>query len=80
VAQQPIVAPIPGTFYRQPAPDAPAYVAEGESVKADQAIGLVEVMKTMNEIQAGIEGRIVRFLVQNEEFVNAGQEIAIIET
>jgi 5-oxoprolinase (ATP-hydrolysing) subunit A len=79
LAQQSVLAPIPGTFYRQPAPNAPAYVAEGDFVIADQAIGLIEVMKTMNEITAGIEGRIIRFLVQNAEFVDAGQEIAIIE-
>jgi biotin carboxyl carrier protein len=74
-----ILSPLPGTFYRKPAPDKPAYKADGDKVATGEVIGLVEVMKSFNEVKADIAGKIVKFLVDNEDAVMAGQPLAEIE-
>ncbi|SDA87798.1 acetyl-CoA carboxylase [Sinorhizobium sp. NFACC03] len=73
-----IRSPLPGTFYRSSAPDVPPFKSDGDAVASNEAIGLIEVMKTFQEIQAGVTGSI-RFLVDNEEPVMAGQVIAEVE-
>ena len=75
MATHEVVSPLPGTFYRKPAPDAPVFVGEGDRVKAGDVIGLVEVMKTFNEVHADADGTIARFLVDNEDAVEAGQPL-----
>jgi acetyl-CoA carboxylase biotin carboxyl carrier protein len=80
MANKQIVSPLPGTFYRQSAPDKPPFKAEGDVVAVGETIGLVEVMKSFQEIQAKVEGRIIRFLIDNEEPVMAGQPIAEVES
>ena len=47
-----IEAPMVGTFYRAPEPGAPPFVAVGDLVEAGQAVGIVEAMKLMNEIES----------------------------
>ena len=74
-----IVAPLPGTFYRKPAPDKPFYRNEGETIATGDVIGLIEVMKSFNEVKADTGGKIVRFLAENEEPVMAGQPLAEVE-
>jgi acetyl-CoA carboxylase biotin carboxyl carrier protein len=71
-----IRAPMPGIFYRRPDPEAEFYVEEGAQVAAGQTIGLLEVMKTFNEVKADTAGRIVKFFVANEEEVTIGQDLA----
>jgi biotin carboxyl carrier protein len=71
-----ITAPVPGTFYRQPSPDDDPYVDEGDRVSDGQVIGLVEVMKNFNEVKADRDGVLESFLVENEDLVEAGQDIA----
>jgi biotin carboxyl carrier protein len=80
MASKQIVSPLPGTFYRRAAPDKPPFKAEGDIVAAGETIGLVEVMKSFQEIQAQFSGKIVRFLIGNEEAIMAGQPIADIES
>jgi acetyl-CoA carboxylase biotin carboxyl carrier protein len=80
VAEQEVTSPLPGVFYRRPAPDQEPYVTEGQNVEAGDVIGLVEVMKTFNEVEAGFSGKLVRFLVKNDEAVTSGQALALIET
>lgn len=79
MANKQIVSPLPGTFYRRPSPDTPPFKAEGDSIAAGDTIGLVEVMKSFHAIQAQFGGKIVRFLIDNEEPVMAGQPIADVE-
>lgn len=67
-----IQSPIPGTFYRKPAPDQPNFIEEGASIAAGDVIGLVEVMKTFHEVHAEEEGENARFQVENEAPVMAG--------
>jgi acetyl-CoA carboxylase biotin carboxyl carrier protein len=71
-----ITAPVPGTFYRRPSPDDDPYVDEGDRVSDGQVIGLVEVMKNFNEVKADRDGVLESFLVENEDLVEAGQDIA----
>lgn len=71
-----IKAPVPGTFYRRPSPDEDAYVNEGDQVSNGQVIGLVEVMKNFNEVKTDRDGVLESFLVENEDLVEAGQDIA----
>lgn len=71
-----ILAPVPGTFYRASAPDAPPYKADGATVAAGDTIGLIEVMKTFVPVTAPVAGGGISFIVENEEPVMAGQVIA----
>lgn len=74
-----IRSPLPGTFYRASSPDVPPFKADGETVAVGDVIGLIEVMKTFQEIPADIAGKAITFLVENEEPVMAGQVIAEVE-
>lgn len=74
-----LLSPLPGTFYRKPAPDQPNYKNEGDRVAVGDVVGLVEVMKSFNEVRAEAAGRIIRFIADNEEAVMAGQPLAEIE-
>jgi acetyl-CoA carboxylase biotin carboxyl carrier protein len=74
-----ILSPLPGTFYRKPAPDKPNFRNEGDVVKEGDVIGLIEVMKSFNEVKADKAGTITRFLTDNEEPVMAGQPLAEID-
>jgi biotin carboxyl carrier protein len=74
-----IISPIPGVFYRKPGPDQEPYVVEGQSVKAGDTIGMIEVMKNFYEIKAEEDGVIEQFLVENEDMVDAGQELVTLK-
>ena len=71
---------LPGTFYRSPAPGRPPFVEEGAVVSADTVIGIVELMKQMNEVQAGVAGVMRRFLVNDSDAVDADMPLAIVDT
>jgi acetyl-CoA carboxylase biotin carboxyl carrier protein len=79
VAQRTIRTPIPGTFYRRPSPDAEPFVAEGATVSAGDVVGLVEIMKSFHEIKSEESGTVQRFLVENDDAVEAGQDIATLD-
>jgi acetyl-CoA carboxylase biotin carboxyl carrier protein len=79
MAHREILSPLPGTFYRKPAPDAPPFAKEGDVIQAGAVIGLVEVMKTFNQVQADVGGRVVRFMAENEAPVEAGQALLVID-
>ncbi len=74
-----ITSPIVGTFYRAPAPDAPPYVEVGDIVKPGQVVCIVEAMKLMNEIESEVAGKIIKICVKNEEPVEYGQELFLLE-
>jgi len=74
-----ILSPLPGTFYRKPAPDKPPYKQEGDSIAVGDVIGLVEVMKSFHEVKADMAGKIAKFVVDNEDAVMAGQPLADID-
>jgi acetyl-CoA carboxylase biotin carboxyl carrier protein len=65
-------APLPGTFYRAPRPGAAPFVEVGSQVGADTVIGIVETMKLMNSVHAGVAGVVAEFCVANAEFAARG--------
>ena len=79
MATKQVLSPLPGTFYRRPAPDQPPYKADGDQVAVGDTIGLVEVMKSFHEVKADAEGKVVKFLVENEDAVMAGQAVLELE-
>ena len=70
-----ITSPIVGTFYSAPAPDAPAFVRVGDTVKAGQTVCILEAMKLMNEIESEFDCEIEAVLVSNEQKVEYGQPL-----
>jgi acetyl-CoA carboxylase biotin carboxyl carrier protein len=67
-----IRAPLVGTFYRAPAPDAPPFVEKGDMVKKGKPLCVLEAMKLMNEYQAEFDLEIVAVLVDNGNMVEFG--------
>ena len=74
-----VEAPMVGTFYRSPKPDAPPFVTEGDVVKEGQVICIVEAMKLMNEIESKVAGRIVKVVVENGQPVEFGQALFLVD-
>lgn len=74
-----IKAPMVGTFYRAPAPEAPPYVEVGQTIETGQVICIIEAMKLMNEIKAESRGKLLEILVDNAEPVEFGQSMFLIE-
>ncbi|MBV9940517.1 MAG: biotin carboxyl carrier domain-containing protein [Solirubrobacterales bacterium] len=73
-----IKAPLPGTFYRQADPNADPFVTEGDEVEPGDVVGLVEIMKSFHEVKSEDSGVVERFLVENEDTVEAGQDLAVL--
>jgi acetyl-CoA carboxylase biotin carboxyl carrier protein len=74
-----IDAPMLGTFYRAEAPGAAPFVDVGAKVSPDTTVCLIEVMKMMNSIPAGIEGTIVEVCADNAALVEFGQPLFRVE-
>ncbi len=74
-----VEAPMVGTFYRAPSPDAEPYVREGDTIKEGQVLCIIEAMKLMNEIESKVAGRIIRVLAENGQPVEYGQPLFLIE-
>ncbi len=74
-----ITAPMVGTFYRAPSPDAPPFIREGDVVQAGQTVCIIEAMKLFNEIQSDVSGRVVRIVAENGAPVEYGQPLVLLE-
>lgn len=74
-----IKAPMVGTFYRAPSPEAPPFVQVNQEIEPGQVICIIEAMKLMNEIKSEIKGKIIEILVDNAEPVEFGQPLFLIE-
>ena len=74
-----IKAPMVGTFYRSPSPEASPYVNIGDIIEPGQVVCIIEAMKLMNEIKSEVKGKIVDIQVDNAEPVEFGQALFIIE-
>jgi acetyl-CoA carboxylase biotin carboxyl carrier protein len=68
-----VTSPMVGTFYRAPAPDAPAYVEVGDRVAKGQTLCILEAMKLMNELESEVSGTIREICADNAEPVEFGQ-------
>jgi acetyl-CoA carboxylase biotin carboxyl carrier protein len=75
-----VKSPIPGTFYRSPAPGEPPFVSEGQTVSAETVIGSIELMKQFNEVYAGVEGTLTSFVIGDGEDVDFDAVLAIVST
>jgi acetyl-CoA carboxylase biotin carboxyl carrier protein len=78
-ARTTIVSPLLGTFYRRSGPAEDPFVEVGSEVGAGSVVCIVEVMKMMNSIQAGVEGRITEVLVEDGQLVESGTELFVVE-
>jgi acetyl-CoA carboxylase biotin carboxyl carrier protein len=67
-----IAAPMLGTFYRAESPGEAPFVEVGSRVGADTTVGIIEVMKMMNSVPAGVAGTIVEVCLENAEVVESG--------
>lgn len=74
-----IKAPMVGTFYRAPSPEAPAYVNIGDKIEPGQVLCIIEAMKLMNEIKSEVKGRIVDIQAENAEPIEFGQVLFVVE-
>ncbi len=74
-----IDSPMLGTFYRAPAPGEEPFVDVGAAVEPDTVVGLIEVMKMMNSVEAGVAGTIVEVCAENAAVVEAGAPLFRIE-
>jgi len=79
MSQQEIRSPLPGTFYRRPSPDAAPFVEVGGSVKPGDVVGIVEVMKQFNQVEADVGGVVTDILVTDGAPVDPGQVLMRLE-
>ena len=70
-----VPAPVAGVFYRAPRPDADPFVEVGARVDADDVVGIVEVMKLMNTVRAGVSGVVTAIHARNAELVEFGETL-----
>lgn len=74
-----VPAPLLGIFWHAPRPGAAPFVKPGDKVTADSVIGIIEVMKLMNSVPAGIAGTVVEITAPNGEMVEHGQTLIRIQ-
>lgn len=67
-----VLSPFLGIFYRAPKPGVPPFVEAGSKVEEDTVIGIIEVMKLMNSVRAGVKGEVVEILGENGALVEFG--------
>ncbi len=70
-----VVAPVIGTFYRRPSPTQPPFVEVGDEVGPETVVGIVEVMKLMVPVEAGLRGRIAQVCAEDATAVEEGQAL-----
>lgn len=74
-----IEAPMVGTFYRAASPGAKSFIEVGQEVKSGDTLCIIEAMKMLNQIEADKSGTIKAILVENEQPVEFGQPLIIID-
>lgn len=74
-----VKAPMVGTFYRAPSPDAPVFVEVGSVVRKGQPLCLIEVMKLFTTINSDFDGKIVQIGAENGELVEYGRILFVVE-
>jgi acetyl-CoA carboxylase biotin carboxyl carrier protein len=70
--------PLLGTFYRAPQPGAPPFVDVGDTVDEETVVGIVETMKMMTPVHAGVRGTVVEFRTGNGEFAPDGAVLCVV--
>jgi acetyl-CoA carboxylase biotin carboxyl carrier protein len=74
-----VTAPLAGTVYRAPRPDAPPFVEVGDTVAPEDTVALVEVMKLFTELKAEVSGKVARIEAEDSSLVEFGQNLIWIE-
>lgn len=67
-----VESPMVGTFYHSPGPDQPPFVKVGDKVDENTVVCIVEAMKVMNEVKAGVSGTVAEILVENADPIEFG--------
>jgi acetyl-CoA carboxylase biotin carboxyl carrier protein len=75
----PIKAPMLGTFYRAPKPEAPPFVEVGQLVTEEDVVCIIEVMKLFNMVRAGVKGRVAKICAENAQLVEYKQVLFLLE-
>ena len=70
-----VPSPLLGIFYRAPKPGEAAFIEVGAKVEDDTVIGIIEVMKLMNSVRAGVKGEVVEILAANATLVEYGETL-----
>jgi acetyl-CoA carboxylase biotin carboxyl carrier protein len=73
-----VKSPLLGIYYRAPKPGEPSFVEVGSKVDVDTVIGIVEVMKLMNSVPAGVKGEVVEITGSNGELVEHGEVLLLV--
>ena len=76
---QPVKSPLVGTFYRSSSPDSDPFVKVGSHVGPNSVVCIIEAMKVMNEIKAGVSGTVRKVLVENASAVQFGQPLFLVD-
>ncbi len=74
-----IKSPMVGTFYSKPKPDAETFARIGDHISDDSVVCIIEAMKVFNEIKAELSGKVVKVLVKDEEPVEYGQTLFMVD-
>jgi acetyl-CoA carboxylase biotin carboxyl carrier protein len=75
-----VTAPSVGLFWRAPSPGAPPFVEIGSRVEPDDTIAIIEVMKLMSPLKAGVSGVVTAILAENGATVARGDEVVLVDT
>ena len=76
--EESILAPMPGTFYAAPTPEAEAFVKSGDIISKGDTLCIIEAMKIMNEIESEMSGTVTEILVNNADPVEYNQPLFVI--
>ena len=74
-----VTSPMVGTFYATPSPDQPPFVKVGDKVLESTVVCIIEAMKVMNEVKAGVSGTVVEILADHTQPVEFGTKLFRIE-
>jgi acetyl-CoA carboxylase biotin carboxyl carrier protein len=77
---RPIPAPMLGVFWQSPRPGDPPFVKVGDRIRPETLIGIIEVMKLMNTVPAGVAGIVTEISVSNGKGVEFGQTLIRVRT
>lgn len=73
-----VTSPMVGTFYETPSPEDPPFVKVGDRVEKETVVCIIEAMKVMNEVKAGVAGTVTQVLVENSHPVEFGTKLFLI--
>jgi len=74
-----VKSPMIGTFYRTPGPDKDPFVNVGSTIQKGDKLCIIEAMKTFNEIESEVSGKIVKVLVDNSSPVDYDQPLFLVD-